>query len=102
MRLAWLTDIHLNFLRPEEAEDFFASVRADKPDEIMLTGDIGEAAQHCRVAGAARRCACSGRFILCWGIMIFTAARLPTCGGVVESQSRERPNLVISHHIGCD
>jgi predicted phosphodiesterase len=42
MKLAWLTDIHLNFLGAAEADDFFSIVRADQPDAIMLTGDIGE------------------------------------------------------------
>lgn len=43
MLLAWLPDIHLNFLHAGEAEQFFASVRATSADAILLTGDIGEA-----------------------------------------------------------
>jgi Icc protein len=43
MRLARLSDIHLNFLRPGEPEQFFAAVRAENPDAVLLTGDIGEA-----------------------------------------------------------
>jgi 3',5'-cyclic-AMP phosphodiesterase len=43
MRLTWLSDIHLNFLRPGELEPFFAAVRAENPDAILLTGEIGEA-----------------------------------------------------------
>jgi len=43
MRIAWLTDIHLNFLSRDDAEDFFTQIRAEQPDAILLTGDIGEA-----------------------------------------------------------
>ena len=43
MRLAWLSDIHLNFLSRDDADDFFAKIRVESPDAILLTGDIGEA-----------------------------------------------------------
>ena len=43
IRVAWLTDIHLNFLRPEEQEHFLASVRDTRPDALLISGDIGEA-----------------------------------------------------------
>jgi hypothetical protein len=40
-RLAWLTDIHLNFLRRAGLEAFFASL--PDADAFAITGDIGEA-----------------------------------------------------------
>ncbi len=43
MKLAWLTDLHLNFLRPEEREHFFDRVRLAEPDAILVSGDVGEA-----------------------------------------------------------
>lgn len=43
MRLAWLTDVHLNFLGREFEGEFFSLVRAENPDAVLLTGDIGEA-----------------------------------------------------------
>lgn len=42
-RLAWLTDIHLNFLRPPEDEVFLSSLAATPADAFLLGGDIGEA-----------------------------------------------------------
>lgn len=42
MRLAWLTDIHLNFLKPYQFDSFFAQIRAQQPDALVITGDIGE------------------------------------------------------------
>jgi predicted phosphohydrolase len=43
MKIAWLTDIHLNFLRPPEREHFLSRVRDAQPDAVLLSGDIGEA-----------------------------------------------------------
>lgn len=42
MRLAWLTDIHLNFLEPEELSQFYQTVNDTEPEAILLTGDIAE------------------------------------------------------------
>ncbi|MBA3542614.1 MAG: metallophosphoesterase [Deltaproteobacteria bacterium] len=43
MRATWLTDIHLNFLRPHALKVFYDAVKAEAPDVVLLTGDIGEA-----------------------------------------------------------
>lgn len=43
MRLAWLTDIHLNFLGPERSEEFLHFVREANPDAVLISGDIAEA-----------------------------------------------------------
>ena len=45
MRLAWLTDVHINFLRPAAREAFFASL--PEADAYAVTGDIGEADDVC-------------------------------------------------------
>lgn len=42
MRATWLTDIHLNFLRPLAREAFYDRVRQERPDILLVTGDIGE------------------------------------------------------------
>jgi predicted phosphohydrolase len=42
VRATWLTDIHLNFLRPLALQAFYDRVRAEKPDILLVTGDIGE------------------------------------------------------------
>lgn len=44
-RLAWLTDIHLNFLSPAELEVFLAHVRGCGADAALVGGDIAEAPQ---------------------------------------------------------
>ena len=43
MRATWLTDIHLNFLRPHALAQFYARVKAEAPDALLVTGDIAEA-----------------------------------------------------------
>ena len=45
MKLAWLTDIHLNFLKDEQAQigALCAKVLEPSPDAIVISGDIGEA-----------------------------------------------------------
>ena len=42
MRATWLTDIHLNFLRPLALQAFYDTVRAQAPQVLLVTGDIGE------------------------------------------------------------
>jgi predicted MPP superfamily phosphohydrolase len=42
-RLAWLTDIHLNFVQPAQIESLCRSIVQQKPDAVLLSGDIGEA-----------------------------------------------------------
>jgi 3',5'-cyclic AMP phosphodiesterase CpdA len=43
VRLAWLTDIHLDFLDPGQRTALGAAVRAEKPDAVVVTGDIATA-----------------------------------------------------------
>lgn len=41
--LAWMTDIHLNFLRADRITAFLDNVKKARPDALLITGDIGEA-----------------------------------------------------------
>jgi predicted MPP superfamily phosphohydrolase len=51
VRATWLTDIHLNFLRPLALQAFYDRVRAEQPDLLLVTGDIGEADSVVRFVG---------------------------------------------------
>jgi 3',5'-cyclic AMP phosphodiesterase CpdA len=42
-RVAWLTDIHLNFLSAAESRQFLGGVRDARPDVVLIGGDIAEA-----------------------------------------------------------
>ena len=43
MNLAWLTDIHLNFIDKEQREDFYREILDTKCDGVLISGDIAEA-----------------------------------------------------------
>ena len=43
MRVVWATDIHLNFLQPQERADFFEKIRSHHADAVLISGDIAEA-----------------------------------------------------------
>ena len=43
LRLGWLTDIHLNFVSLLKRVGFYAQLRQEKLDGLLLGGDIGEA-----------------------------------------------------------
>lgn len=42
MRATWLTDIHLNFLRPLALKAFYERIASEQPQVLLVTGDIGE------------------------------------------------------------
>ena len=43
MQLAWLTDIHLNFLDADARKEFYKTIIAKNCDAILISGDIDEA-----------------------------------------------------------
>lgn len=43
MKLAWLTDIHINFLDSDERNVFYKKIIDDHCDGVLITGDIAEA-----------------------------------------------------------
>jgi len=43
MRVAWATDIHLDFLADEQVRAFAAELAAERPDAVVLSGDLSHA-----------------------------------------------------------
>jgi predicted MPP superfamily phosphohydrolase len=43
MKLAWATDIHLNFLEAGERQNFYQDILGTQCDAVLITGDIAEA-----------------------------------------------------------
>lgn len=43
MKLAWVTDIHLNFLESADRKKFYQDVVATKSNAVLVSGDISEA-----------------------------------------------------------
>jgi len=48
-KIAWLTDIHLNFLRSDERENFYQSITKTDATAVVITGDIAEAKDVCEI-----------------------------------------------------
>lgn len=42
-RLVWVTDIHLNFLKGRQIQEFCRTVKEQQPDALLVGGDIAEA-----------------------------------------------------------
>ena len=58
-RVAWLTDIHLNFLEHVDRRQFARSVADASPDAVLVGGDIGESpdvVEHLREMADIVRC----------------------------------------------
>ncbi len=49
MKLAWLTDIHLNFLEKEERAVFYQNIIKTSCDAVLISGDIAEAPSICPI-----------------------------------------------------
>lgn len=43
MKIAWVTDIHLNFLESAEREGFYRDIVATNSNAVLVSGDIAEA-----------------------------------------------------------
>ncbi len=43
MRLAWIADPHLDFLRGPAAREFCRLIAESRPDAMLVGGDIGQA-----------------------------------------------------------
>lgn len=48
-KIAWLTDIHLNFLETDARKIFYQSIHQTDSDAILITGDIAEATDVCEI-----------------------------------------------------
>jgi len=48
-KIAWLNDIHLNFLETETRKIFYQSINETSADAILITGDIAEANDICEI-----------------------------------------------------
>ena len=49
MKLAWLTDLHLNFIAPKERLAFYQTIVDTKIDAVLVSGDSAEAPSLCDI-----------------------------------------------------
>ena len=90
MKLAWLTDIHLNFLRKAGLEAFLASLADTDVDAFLLGGDIGEAHD---VAAHLRAFAELGPIYFVLGNHDYYRGSIAGVRDEVRNLCREVPNL---------
>lgn len=55
MRLAWASDIHLDFVPQSDHAALFARLVADRPDALLISGDIANGPTVCRVLADMQR-----------------------------------------------
>ncbi len=63
-RIFWMTDIHLNFLKPEGVGEFLAGVAEQSPDVVLIGGDIAEAPTVEKYLRAIEATECPTYFVL--------------------------------------
>jgi len=91
-RLAWVTDIHLNFLQDSKVEHFCRSVADLSPDAVLIGGDISDASglkSHLKII---ERCLeCPVYFVL--GNHDFYGASIEVVRSVVQTLAEEYKRL---------
>jgi len=64
MKLIWLSDIHLEFPTDKVVRTFIARVAGEKPDAILITGDISNAVRIKYHLGLLATLSCPIYFVL--------------------------------------
>jgi Icc protein len=92
-RVAWLTDLHLNFVAPREVDRFLMRVEAERPDWVLIGGDIGEAHDVARYLRRIKsRVSCQIAFVL--GNHDFYRGSIARVRAEMAELCRETPRLV--------
>jgi 3',5'-cyclic-AMP phosphodiesterase len=93
MRLAWMTDIHVNFLDEAATARFHAEVRRQAPDALAISGDIAESQS---VAGALLHltagCGCPVYFVM--GNHDYYRSSIAQTRSRIETLTADVPQLV--------
>ncbi len=99
MRLAWLTDIHLDFLADEEIAAFATTVASHRPDGVVVTGDISIAPE---LGPDLAKLVASWR-VPCWfvaGNHDYYGAAIAPVRAAMRELSRVEPKLRWLPHAG--
>jgi 3',5'-cyclic-AMP phosphodiesterase len=92
-RIAWLTDLHLNFVAPRDIDRFLMRVESERPDWVLIGGDIGEAhdvALHLRRIESRL----SGNIAFVLGNHDFYRGSIARVRAEMTELCREKPRLV--------
>jgi 3',5'-cyclic-AMP phosphodiesterase len=91
-RVVWLTDLHLNFLTSRQTDDFLARVASERPDAVLIGGDIAEAPDVVnQLDRIANRLSCPVYFVL--GNHDFYFGSIERVRRAVDDLCQRRPNL---------
>ena len=100
MRVGWLTDIHLNFLRPAEVGRFMEELAAHRADAWLVGGDIAEAhtvAEYLRTLGSS--VGVPVYFVL--GNHDYYGGSFESVGAEIEELTAKVPNLIWLSRTGA-
>jgi predicted MPP superfamily phosphohydrolase len=92
-RVVWLTDLHLNFLKLPQTDEFLARVKAERPNAVLIGGDIAEAPSvaNCLETIVARL-SCPIYFVL--GNHDFYFGSIERVRATINELCTEHPNVV--------
>ncbi|MEX2186899.1 MAG: metallophosphoesterase [Pirellulales bacterium] len=97
-RVAWLTDIHLNFVARGEIGRFLAQVENEKLDWVLIGGDIGEAHDVTEyLARIGSRLSARVAFVL--GNHDFYRGSIARVRGTMTELCRDHPRLVYLNDV---
>ncbi len=92
-RVAWLTDIHLNFLSEAQTRGFLSSVAEARPDAVLVGGDIAESHDIREYLGRMRECIPTPIYFVLGNHDFYHGSIVATRRRVVEFCD-ERPGLI--------
>lgn len=96
--VVWLTDIHLNFVAPDERERFYTRLESERADWVLIGGDIGEAPDVAEfLAGIASRLSARIAFVL--GNHDFYHGSIRRVRGTMSELCRHQPRLVYLNEV---
>jgi len=97
MKLVWLSDLHFEFLSGDEVRTFISGVAAEKPETLLITGDISNAQRlEYHLTQLAGLLPCPIYFVL--GNHDFYLGSFAQVDALVEDIRTRHPNLVELGH----
>jgi predicted phosphohydrolase len=95
MKLIWISDPHLEFPTDKVVRAFIAKVAAEKPEAVLITGDISNALRIEYTLGLLATIPCPIYFVL--GNHDFYEGNFASVETTVKAVCRQHPNLI---HLG--
>ena len=91
-RIAWITDIHLNFLPAEACAAFLDELADLNLDGLIISGDIAESHDVADYLCASQRRSVA-KCTLCWAITTFIIGSIRGVRAAMDALSARQPRL---------